>query len=587
MTGNQNLGENWYIVLDLYPDKREEGLEVNLNRKIIEEIIQKQIMERLNQKALEWSKSTDNNTKKYLSLKNKIEEDMRNSQKRKEFSKDLKKRLKDIDEAIGHISNNISENEIKQFSNVLGIGTEILTEHIKRKGIEIKKNWNTSIYSVNTSTYNSKDYLNFLENIKEVKIEEDNNIKEIEKNLKILEKNDLYEFLKSEGLSKYFTEEVLKQKMRKISGSSSKSNARTSLFILCKKVLLDSEKRKRYKEYLERKNKHLKYKEIEKQLSFFKTIIASNEGNNKKIGEITREYLGKIEEVFINDKRNRNEIKKETENIIIGFCKDKKNGISNNISDYISYYISNKEHEKQNTYEYARKPSTNNYNFANTKKSKNESEPEYEKRENTEQQVEKNFTLIIITFFIFLIFILFLIGMNQKTSSSDIVQDKPVSNEQPSEPPKEDPAPAPPHEENPTPNDPPQNNENNQQDIQENQDNEVLLNPDYRFVVSDSTIYYGEEGNDYVETILKNNTQNLVIKRLSRERYNNLLTTGVAGRTFIFRCGAKVKKINNTIYVDSGDDVVGFQDIGSLDTIEDIQRNNGCFTDINNVLSDE
>ena len=94
MTGNQNLGENWYIVLDLYPDKREEGLEVNLNRKIIEEIIQKQIMERLNQKALEWSKSTDNNTKKYLSLKNKIEEDMRNSQKRKEFSKDLKKRLK-------------------------------------------------------------------------------------------------------------------------------------------------------------------------------------------------------------------------------------------------------------------------------------------------------------------------------------------------------------------------------------------------------------------------------------------------------------------------------------------------------------
>ena len=52
MTGNQNLGENWYIVLDLYPDKREEGLEVNLNRKIIEEIIQKQIMERLNQKAL-------------------------------------------------------------------------------------------------------------------------------------------------------------------------------------------------------------------------------------------------------------------------------------------------------------------------------------------------------------------------------------------------------------------------------------------------------------------------------------------------------------------------------------------------------
>jgi len=85
VTGNQNLGENWYIVLDLYPDKREEGLEVNLNRKIIEEIIQKQIMERLNQKALEWSKSTDNNTKKYLSLKNKIEEDMRNSQKRKEF----------------------------------------------------------------------------------------------------------------------------------------------------------------------------------------------------------------------------------------------------------------------------------------------------------------------------------------------------------------------------------------------------------------------------------------------------------------------------------------------------------------------
>ena len=127
-----------------------------------------------------------------------------------------------------------------------------------------------------------------------------------------------------------------------------------------------------------------------------------------------------------------------------------------------------------------------------------------------------------------------------------------------------------------------------QQDTtQENQDNEVLLNPDYRFVVSDSTIYYGEEGNDYVETILKNNTQNLVIKRLSLERYNNLLTTGVAGRTFIFRCGAKVKIINNTIYVDSGDDVVGFQDIGSLDTIEDIQRNNGCFTDINNVLSDE
>ena len=401
MSGNQNLGENWYIVLDLYPDKREEGLEVNLNRKLIEETIQKQIMERLNQKALEWSKSTDNNTKKYLSLKNKIEEDMRNSQKRKEFSKDLKKRLKDIDEAIGHISNNISENEIKQFSNVSGIGTEILTEHIKRKGIEIKKNWNTSIYSVNTSTYNSKDYLNFLENIKEVKIEEDNNIKEIEKNLKILEKNDLYEFLESEDLSKYFTEEMLKQKMRKISGSSSKSNARTSLFILCKKVLLDSEKRKRYKEYLERKNKHLKYKEIEKQLSFFKTIIASNGGNNEKIGEITREYLRKIEEVFINDERNRNEIKKEIENIIIGFCKDKKNGIANNISDYISYYISNKEYEKQNTYEYERKTSTNNYNFENTKKSKNESEPEYEKRENTEQQVQKNFTLIIITFFYF------------------------------------------------------------------------------------------------------------------------------------------------------------------------------------------
>ena len=569
MTGNQNLGENWYIVLDLYPDKREEGLEVNLNRKIIEEIIQKQIMERLNQKALEWSKSTDNNTKKYLSLKNKIEEDMRNSQKRKEFSKDLKKRLKDIDEAIGHISNNISENEIKQFSNVLGIGTEILTEHIKRKGIEIKKNWNTSIYSVNTSTYNSKDYLNFLENIKEVKIEEDNNIKEIEKNLKILEKNDLYEFLKSEGLSKYFTEEVLKQKMRKISGSSSKSNARTSLFILCKKVLLDSEKRKRYKEYLERKNKHLKYKEIEKQLSFFKTIIASNEGNNKKIGEITKEYLGKIEEVFINDKRNRNEIKKETENIIIGFCKDKKNGISNNISDYISYYISNKEHEKQNTYEYARKPSTNNYNFANTKKSKNESEPEYEKRENTEQQVEKNFTLIVITFFIFLIFILFLIGMNQKTSSSD-------------------PAPAPPQEENPTPNEPPkneENNENNQQDTtQENQDNEVSLKPDAQFVVNDNTIYYGPSTNDYVETTLKDNNQELIINKLSWNRYNNLKATGVAGRIFRFRCGAKVKIIDNNVYVDSGDDVVSYKSYEELNSDEHLVQNGGCFTHIDYVL---
>lgn len=580
MTGNQNLGENWYIVLDLYPDKREEGLEVNLNRKIIEEIIQKQIMERLNQKALEWSKSTDNNTKKYLSLKNKIEEDMRNSQKRKEFSKDLKKRLKDIDEAIGHISNNISENEIKQFSNVLGIGTEILTEHIKRKGIEIKKNWNTSIYSVNTSTYNSKDYLNFLENIKEVKIEEDNNIKEIEKNLKILEKNDLYEFLKSEGLSKYFTEEVLKQKMRKISGSSSKSNARTSLFILCKKVLLDSEKRKRYKEYLERKNKHLKYKEIEKQLSFFKTIIASNEGNNKKIGEITREYLGKIEEVFINDKRNRNEIKKETENIIIGFCKDKKNGISNNISDYISYYISNKEHEKQNTYEYARQENSDNYNFENIEIPKNQNYPDYGQSSKMDTTKFWLITLIIIASIITVF-----VHINQALASNDI-ENKPVTigttpngNPTPVQPPNDPPK---------TPNDPPQNNENNQQDTtQENQDNEVLLNPDYRFVVSDSTIYYGEEGNDYVETILKNNTQNLVIKRLSRERYNNLLTTGVAGRTFIFRCGAKVKKINNTIYVDSGDDVVGFQDIGSLDTIEDIQRNNGCFTDINNVLSDE
>jgi len=35
-----------------------------------------------------------------------------------------KKRLKDIDEAIGHISNNISENEIKQFYIDLGVSEE-------------------------------------------------------------------------------------------------------------------------------------------------------------------------------------------------------------------------------------------------------------------------------------------------------------------------------------------------------------------------------------------------------------------------------------------------------------------------------
>ena len=31
----------------------------------------------------------------------------------------------------GTVVKKVSENEIKQFSNVLGIGTEILTEHIK------------------------------------------------------------------------------------------------------------------------------------------------------------------------------------------------------------------------------------------------------------------------------------------------------------------------------------------------------------------------------------------------------------------------------------------------------------------------
>ena len=576
MTGNQNLGENWYIVLDLYPDKREEGLEVNLNRKIIEEIIQKQIMERLNQKALEWSKSTDNNTKKYLSLKNKIEEDMRNSQKRKEFSKDLKKRLKDIDEAIGHISNNISENEIKQFSNVLGIGTEILTEHIKRKGIEIKKNWNTSIYSVNTSTYNSKDYLNFLENIKEVKIEEDNNIKEIEKNLKILEKNDLYEFLKSEGLSKYFTEEVLKQKMRKISGSSSKSNARTSLFILCKKVLLDSEKRKRYKEYLERKNKHLKYKEIEKQLSFFKTIIASNGGNNEKIGEITREYLGKIEEVFINDKRNRNEIKKETENIIIGFCKDKKNGIANNISDYISYYISNKEYEKQNTYEYERKTSTNNYNFENTKKSKNESEPEYEKRENTEQQVQKNFTLIIITFFIFLIFILFLIGMNQKTSSSDIVQDNPVTTDTTPNG-------------NPTPDQPPKDSAPETDDQTSNTNLEEIEEPlpqDYEFVVREGDAFNGGDFGDLQTIVISSKIMKeaLVIEKLPLNIYNKLMETKANDIIIKFRCDTTTKISNSGFRYVNSNDVTIYQNREDLDLENEFKENGGCFRDKNYLL---
>lgn len=291
---SEKIKNNWYKILELeyYPNPVED-----------EDVIR----DRIEDKKAFWAKKRNDFSKgkeytKYLELENKkvIEEEMLDpeSNKRKEMIRELQNILfKAVDDMLEFCEGEyISSKVVKEFSKQEGLDEKLIKIRLKEKGKRIEE-------------YRNPIYENYCENLKKKITNYDNS----KKNLDLLGKKNLYDFLNSEGIycqSETDTEKILEkieERRKKLVKPDAETSAKKELLSECHLIFKNAQKKREYDEYVE----HLKYLEVSKELEKLK--ILSENSNFLNLSNRSFKYLKKIEEILRN--------KEEAKSIFVGFCR--------------------------------------------------------------------------------------------------------------------------------------------------------------------------------------------------------------------------------------------------------------------------
>lgn len=291
---SEKIKNNWYKILELeyYPNPVED-----------EDVIR----DRIEDKKAFWAKKRNDFSKgkeytKYLELENKkvIEEEMLDPEnnKRKEMIRELQNILfKAVDDMLEFCEGEyISSKVVKEFSKQEGLDEKLIKIRLKEKGKRIEE-------------YRNPIYENYCENLKKKITNYDNS----KKNLDLLGKKNLYDFLNSEGIycqSETDTEKILEkieERRKKLVKSDAETSAKKELLSECHLIFKNAQKKREYDEYVE----HLKYLEVSKELEKLKILSENSDFLN--LSNRSFKYLKKIEEILGN--------KEEAKNIFVGFCR--------------------------------------------------------------------------------------------------------------------------------------------------------------------------------------------------------------------------------------------------------------------------
>ena len=291
---SEKIKNNWYKILELeyYPNPVED-----------EDVIR----DRIEDKKAFWAKKRNDFSKgkeytKYLELENKkvIEEEMLDPEnnKRKEMIRELQNILfKAVDDMLEFCEGEyISSKVVKEFSKQEGMDEKLIKIRLKEKGKRIEE-------------YRNPIYEKYCENLKKKITNYDNS----KKNLDLLGKKNLYDFLNSEGIyfqSETDTEKILEkieERRKKLVKSDAETSAKKELLSECHLIFKNAQKKREYDEYVE----HLKYLEVSKELEKLKILSENSDFLN--LSNKSFKYLKKIEEILRN--------KEEAKNIFVGFCR--------------------------------------------------------------------------------------------------------------------------------------------------------------------------------------------------------------------------------------------------------------------------
>ena len=574
MAEESRIINNWYVILGLeyYP---------------VPEKDEKKIEARIEAKKRYWlAKESDPfDGKKYRKYSNLaktgiIRQEMLNEARREELIKDAQKKLFDpIDNFLKYIKNaEIKEEIVKEIAKRTHRQENLVRERIKISGRKIVP-----------SEYNQKLYRNFYENINKNQ-DEFFEFSVFEKHLEILGKENLYQFLASEGLDiKTLTQEQIDEKRKHLIKFDNETSAKKKLYSACEIILKNKEKLRRYNGYL----KYLQY------LKALKILERAEQIHNLTDDKIpSEEFIDEIQKIVEN--------KEEAKSIFIGFCKEKKIPYTvSKKSSGMKEYRQNDGGSRQKTAKenrYAEKSENlciealraiKAFKFEEAQKYLNDAKlywPENDSIEVLEEKLQetrktwienkkkekeflkkrKSFHLmkpkkakgsnqnIIIFILIATMFciIVYLIMSNNETS---------------------------------------QNAESNDENVvlDAKEEKMVSLDKDTSFYVTDNNLYYSAKKDEYLEkTGIRGSTASgdydfLVIEKFPKKRYNILLKNGVKDRIFKFKCNARIKASGTTLFVENPEDVMIYKDKKQMEEDKQLKSNGGCFTEFRNDIENK
>lgn len=566
------IQDNWYEILELeyYPVPEED---------------KQKIEARIEEKRRYWlAKESDpfdgRKYKKYNNLAKSgiIQEEMLNESRRKELIKDAQKKLfEPIDDFLKYLNGvAITEEMIVEIAKKTRREENLVKERIVKSGRKIE-----------TDEYDKKIYQKFSEYLN-MRFDEFSEFLAFEKYLEIINKENLYDFLISEGLDiKSLTQEKIDDSRKKLIKFDNETSAKKKLYSACELILNRKEKKEKYNEYL----KYLKYLKVNKELKKIEQIYNLTE--NKIQAD---EFIDEIENIL----KNRD----EAQSIVIGFCREKKISydILKNSNKRNGNMINTDSIGSKNYHRYAEKSkdlciealrAIKERKFAEAQKYLNDAKLYWsenssiavlqekldevkleilQKNENTKIQAKKhiesekkinlyphnkrnitNVILLIIlgilSFIVIYLAIIFLFPSESQSNQSNVTL----------------------------------NNENIISD--EGEEKIISLKPSADFSVTSNELYYSGKTDTYLERIALignsnlGNYTSLVIENFSKKRYDMLLKNGVKGRVFKFKCGIKVKAKGTTLFIDNAVDIVSFKNKSSSEKDKQLKENNGCFID--------
>lgn len=363
---SEKIKNNWYKILELeyYPNPVED-----------EDVIR----DRIEDKKAFWAKKRNDFSKgkeytKYLELENKkvIEEEMLDPEnnKRKEMIRELQNILfKAVDDMLEFCEGEyISSKVVKEFSKQEGLDEKLIKIRLKEKGKRIEE-------------YRNPIYEKYCENLKKKITNYDNS----KKNLDLLGKKNLYDFLNSEGIycqSETDTEKILEkieERRKKLVKSDAETSAKKELLSECHLIFKNAQKKREYDEYVE----HLKYLEVNKELEKLKILSENSDFLN--LSNKSFKYLKKIEEILRN--------KEEAKSIFVGFCRAER------IPYTVERDYKNTENENKKSQEDRKERYRKNYNS-----NSNENKSERAEVKMNAKDVKVLFCLSLVCLFLWIIF---------------------------------------------------------------------------------------------------------------------------------------------------------------------------------------